>query len=52
MPYLDWQYAPLQVVAIKFLKPEWNDNKKAVKIKIASGDEGMRRLLAYCEYSI
>ena len=55
MPYLDWQYAPL-VESYKALKARMelyfidhaiiDDNKKEVKIKIASGDEGMRRLLA------
>ena len=55
MPYLDWQYSPL-VDSYKAFKARMElyfvDNditdaaKKAVKIKIASGDEGMRRILS------
>ncbi len=54
MPYLDWQYSPL-VDSFRAFKARMelyfidnsitDDAKKAVKIKIASGDEGMRRLL-------
>ena len=57
MPYLDWQYS-LLVDSYKAFKARMElyfvDNditdaaKKAVKIKIASGDEGMRRILSYC----
>ena len=57
MPYLDWQYSPL-VDSYKAFKARMElyfvDNditdaaKKAVKIKIASGDEGMRRILSSC----
>ena len=55
MPYLDWQYS-LLVDSYKAFKARMElyfvDNditdaaKKAVKIKIASGDEGMRRILS------
>ena len=54
MPTMDWGYTPLRD-ALKVFKARINlyfedaniteDKKKAIKIKIASGDEGMRRIM-------
>ena len=55
MPYLDWQYSLLvdsykafkAIMELYFVDNDITDAaKKAVKIKIASGDEGMRRILS------
>ena len=55
LPYLDWNYQPL-VDSFRAFKARiglyfednniTDDAKQSIKLKIACGDEGMRRLLA------